>query len=210
MSDSRRLRKFGFSEEWLVACFQSMNNWPDLIQLPKWDPAIPADAKVESVRYEPDQRCWIAVLSHPSFDEIPNDGQELPFSPRQQWSFEMILIARQPDGSFREDRGQPVELPTQKIITDARKTYTSLTVNGLKELGRLVSSELRLRDASQILFDVGCAFCGAGGENCPVRCLPGIPVSIAYCDECVDKARILTQEIKREHWETFNKKSGHN
>lgn len=209
MSDSRRLRKFGFSEEWLVACFQSMNNWPDLIRLPKWDPTIPADAKVESIRYEPDQRCWIAVLSHPSFDEIPNDGQELPFSPHQQWPSEMILIARQPDGSFREDRGQPVELPTQKIITDARKTYTSLTVNGLKELGRLVSSELRLRDASQILFDVGCAFCGAGGEHCPVRCLPGIPVSIAYCDDCTDKAITLCQEIKREHWETFNKKADH-
>jgi hypothetical protein len=52
--------------------------YPETVRLPVLN-GIPADAKLEWVDYDRNQRCWVFVFSHPTFWEL-QPGQAVPWS----------------------------------------------------------------------------------------------------------------------------------
>lgn len=136
---TRRAKKVNLSHDWLVFMMQSMNNWPDVIQLPNWHGSIPADAKVEVVYPNFDNRCLSVIVTHDSFPESP-EGEELPYESLANRPAEMIVLERGSDGSFTDYRGQPRKLPTQ--IVNAEAPIDKMSVGKLMKLKQDIEREL--------------------------------------------------------------------
>lgn len=114
---TKRLRRYYLQPELALAYLQSMAHWPQAFgRCIVTD--IPDDARIERLFWSEERRCFVVLVSHPSFDEIP-DGLEVPEGMGGYANLEKVWIARDADGAYR--CGDKMEVLTPATFTPEQR-----------------------------------------------------------------------------------------
>lgn len=95
----RKLKRYGIEPSQLLGGYlRRFRNWPSCIRVAK-SSGPPDGAKFEEIWFDQNRRCFVVMVSHDSFSEVPA-GEEIPDAEDLLNVQEQVLI-RCHDGAYR-------------------------------------------------------------------------------------------------------------
>jgi hypothetical protein len=102
--------------DWFV---YSLSGWPEHLVLPMLV-GIPADAKVECVVNNPLARTFDFLISHPSFDEVPEGDVPPGFPDPRQVEYQVVAMPR-PEVTDQGAVSPPDDADTPVVVTERKE-----------------------------------------------------------------------------------------
>lgn len=109
---NNRLKRYRVEDGAFMRYLTAFDRWPTHLAVPVNIVGPPSDAQLETVWYDQSMRCFVALVSHSSFPEVPQ-GEHPPMDADHWLHVEVAYLERGEDKAYRLHGQSPPDVDSR-------------------------------------------------------------------------------------------------